>query len=86
MTITIPTLLIVLMIGAIAGWLAGLLVKGHSQGLIANMVVGVLGAVLASWLLPKAGIYIGGGFIGTTINATIGAVILLVVLRFFSKR
>ena len=86
MTITVPTLLIILIIGAIAGWLAGLLVKGYGQGLLVNMVVGILGAVLASWLLPKAGLYIGGGFIATTINATIGAVILLVVLRLFKRR
>jgi len=86
MTITIPALLVILLIGAIAGWLAGLVLKGHGQGVLVNMVVGILGAVLASWLLPKVGIYIGGGFIATTINATIGAVILLVVLRLFSRR
>jgi uncharacterized membrane protein YeaQ/YmgE (transglycosylase-associated protein family) len=86
MTITIPTLLSILLIGAIAGWLAGLLVKGRSQGIIASMVIGVLGAVLAAWLLPKVGIYIGGGLVATIINATIGAVILLVVLRLLAKR
>jgi uncharacterized membrane protein YeaQ/YmgE (transglycosylase-associated protein family) len=85
MTITIPTLLIILIIGAIAGWLAGVLVKGRGQGVIANLVVGILGAVLASWLLPKMGIYLGVGFVATIINATIGAVILLVVLRLISK-
>lgn len=86
MTITIPTLVIILLIGAIAGWLAGLLVKGYGQGVIANIVIGILGAVLASWLLPKAGIYIGAGLVATIINATIGAVILLVVLRLITRR
>ena len=76
MTVTIPTLLVILLIGAIAGWLAGLVVKGYGQGVL----------MLTSWLLPKTGLYIGTGFIATTINATIGAVILLLLLRLFSRR
>jgi len=50
------------------------------------VVIGILSAMLASWLLPKAGLYIGTGFIATTINATIGAVILLVLLRLFTTQ
>jgi uncharacterized membrane protein YeaQ/YmgE (transglycosylase-associated protein family) len=77
---TIEALIILLIVGAIAGWLAGLIVKGYGLGLIGNIVVGIVGAFIASWLLPRIGIVIGGGVIAAIINATIGAVILLVIL------
>ena len=76
----IESLLIWLIVGAIAGWLAGLIVKGIGFGLIGNIVVGIVGAFVAGWLLPRLGIAIGGGFISAIINATIGAVILLVII------
>jgi uncharacterized membrane protein YeaQ/YmgE (transglycosylase-associated protein family) len=82
----ITALVMILLIGGIAGWLAGLVVKGRGYGIIANIVVGILGAVLASWLLPKAGIYIGGNLIATIVNATIGATILLALLRIIDRR
>lgn len=77
---TIETLLILLLIGAVAGWLAGLIVKGRGLGLIGNIVIGILGAFLASWLLPQLGIVIGSGIAGSIIHAMIGAVILLVIV------
>ncbi len=80
-------LFVALIVGAIAGWLAGLLVKGHGQGLFLNMLTGVLGAVIASWLFPAAGFVIGGpdSFIGAVISATLGAVILLVLVQLVRK-
>lgn len=78
--VTIEGLLILLLIGAVAGWLAGLIVKGRGLGLIGNIVVGILGAFIASWLLPRVGIVIGGGIIGSILYAMIGAVILLVIV------
>ena len=77
---TIEALIILLIVGAVAGWLAGLIVKGYGLGLIGNIVVGIVGALIASFLLPRLGIVIGGGVIAAIINATIGAVILLVIL------
>lgn len=74
-------LIITLAIGAVAGWLAGLIVKGYGFGLIGNVVVGIVGAFLAGWLLPVVGISIGSGVAGSIIHSTIGAVILLVLLR-----
>ena len=74
------SLIIWLIVGGIAGWLAGLIVKGYGFGLIGNIIVGIVGALIAGWLLPKAGIVIGTGFIAAIINAVIGAVILLVVI------
>ena len=70
-----------LIIGAIAGWLAGLLVKGGGFGLIGDIVVGIIGAVIGGWLAGVLGISIGSGFIASIITAIIGAVILLVILR-----
>jgi uncharacterized membrane protein YeaQ/YmgE (transglycosylase-associated protein family) len=77
---TLEGILIWLIVGAIAGWLAGLIVKGYGLGLIGNIVVGIIGAVIAGWLLPRLGIAIGGGFIASIINAVIGAIILLVII------
>jgi uncharacterized membrane protein YeaQ/YmgE (transglycosylase-associated protein family) len=77
---TLEALIIWLIVGALAGWLAGLIVKGYGFGLIGNIVVGIIGAVIAGWLLPRVGIVIGSGFIAALINAVIGAVILLVII------
>ena len=74
-----------LVIGAIAGWLAGLIMKGYGFGLIGNIVVGIIGAVIAGWLLPRIGFVLVGGIVATIINAVIGAVILLFVIGLFKK-
>jgi uncharacterized membrane protein YeaQ/YmgE (transglycosylase-associated protein family) len=76
----LEAILIILLIGAVAGWLAGLIVRGMGFGLIGNIVVGIVGAFIAGWLLPRIGIVIGGGMVASIINATIGAVVLLVIL------
>lgn len=74
-----------LVIGGIAGWLAGLVVEGFGFGLIGNIVVGIVGALIAGWLLPRIGIFIGGGIVAEIINAVIGAVILLLIVGFVRK-
>ncbi len=79
------SLLIWIIIGAIAGWLAGKLVRGFGFGLIGNIVVGIIGALIAGWLLPRLGILLGTGFIGHIIDALVGAVILLVVIGLFRR-
>jgi uncharacterized membrane protein YeaQ/YmgE (transglycosylase-associated protein family) len=73
-------LIIWLIVGAVAGWLAGLIVRGYGFGLIGNIAVCSVGALIAGWLLPRLGIVIGGGTIGEVITAVIGAVILLLVI------
>ena len=70
---------------AIAGWLAGLIVKGYGFGLIGNIVVGIVGAFIAGWLLPQLGIVLGGGIVAAIINAVIGAVVLLVIIGLVAK-
>jgi uncharacterized membrane protein YeaQ/YmgE (transglycosylase-associated protein family) len=84
-TMDLQGLIILLVIGAIAGWLAGMIVTGLGFGLIGNIVVGIVGAFVGSWLLPQLGIMIGGGIIAAIINATIGAVILLVILGLIKR-
>ena len=81
----IESLLIFLIIGAIAGWLAGLIVSGFGFGLIGNIVVGIIGALIAGWLFPRPGFAIGGGILAAIINATIGAVILLVLVKVLKR-
>jgi uncharacterized membrane protein YeaQ/YmgE (transglycosylase-associated protein family) len=73
-------ILAALVIGAIAGWLAGLIVRGAGFGLIGNIVIGIIGALVASWLLPQLGVSLGGSALRDIINATIGAVVVLVIL------
>ena len=74
-----------LVIGAIAGWLAGLIVRGAGFGLIGNIVIGIIGALLASWLLPQLGVNLGVGWVRDIINATIGAVVILVILSLIRR-
>ena len=78
-------LIIFLLIGAIAGWLAGQIVRGYGFGLIGNMVVGIVGAFIAGWLFPRLGIALPFGTIGEILSAAIGAVILLVIIGLFRK-
>jgi len=78
--IMVQSLIAWLIVGAIAGWLAGLIVKGFGFGLIGNIVVGIVGAVIAGWLLPQLGIGLGIGMVAAIINAVIGAVVLLVII------
>jgi uncharacterized membrane protein YeaQ/YmgE (transglycosylase-associated protein family) len=81
----VQSLIIWLIVGAIAGWLAGTVVKGGGFGLVGDIIVGILGGLIAGWLLPQIGIVIGGGLIGAIINAFIGAVILLIILRLIKR-
>ena len=74
-----------LIVGAIAGWLAGLIVKGAGFGLLGNIIVGIVGAAVAGWLLPQLGVRLGAGLVGEIINAAIGGVIVLVILALIRR-
>jgi len=79
---TMEALLILIVVGAVAGWLAGVLVRGFGMGLVGNIVVGIIGAFLASWLLPRIGVSfsVGNALVTSILYATIGAVILLLLV------
>lgn len=83
----LEALIIILIVGAVAGWLAGLLVQGTGFGLLGDIIVGILGALVTGFLLPGIGIVLafGGGILGSIIAAFIGAVILLVVVKLLKK-
>jgi uncharacterized membrane protein YeaQ/YmgE (transglycosylase-associated protein family) len=82
---SMESLLIMLVVGAIAGWLAGVIMSGAGFGLIGNIIVGVVGAFIGGFVLGSLGIAIGGGLIASIINATIGAVILIFLLRLIRR-
>ncbi|MEO8243799.1 MAG: GlsB/YeaQ/YmgE family stress response membrane protein [bacterium] len=79
-------LIYVLIIGAIAGWLAGRLVKGYGFGLIGNIVIGIAGAFIAQLLFPRIGLGFGGGALSAILRSTVGAVLLLLVVRLIQRR
>lgn len=78
-------LLIILLVGLVAGWLAGQIVQGTGFGLVGDIVIGIVGALIAGWLFPRLGVSLGGGIIGAIIAAVIGAIILLVIVRLIKR-
>jgi uncharacterized membrane protein YeaQ/YmgE (transglycosylase-associated protein family) len=75
------SLLVILVVGMVAGWLAGRVMEGGGFGLIGDLIVGLIGAFIGDWLLPQLGIHLGTGIIALILNAFIGAVVLLLILR-----
>ena len=75
------SLLIILVVGLIAGWLAGQIVQGAGFGIVGDLLMGIAGAFIGSWLLPQLGLHLGSGIISAIINATSGALLLLLVIR-----
>jgi uncharacterized membrane protein YeaQ/YmgE (transglycosylase-associated protein family) len=75
------SLLVILFVGLIAGWLAGKLVRGAGFGVIGDIIIGIIGAFLGDWLLPRLAVHLGTGMIASIVNATIGAVVLLLIIR-----
>lgn len=73
-------LLVIIIIGLIAGWLAGKIVMGGGFGLIGDIAIGIVGALVGSWLLPQLGIHLGAGLVSKIIVATMGAVLLLFII------
>jgi uncharacterized membrane protein YeaQ/YmgE (transglycosylase-associated protein family) len=75
------SLLVIIFVGIVAGWLAGRVMEGGGFGLIGDLIVGLIGAFIGDWLLPQLGVHFGAGIVALIINAFIGAVILLLILR-----
>lgn len=78
-------LLYFLIIGGIAGWLGGQIIRGAGFGIIGNIVIGIIGGIIGGWLFGQLGISAGGGLIGSIITAAIGAVVLLWIASLFRK-
>lgn len=78
---SMESIFIILVFGAIVGWLAGIIVKGYGLGLFGNIAVGIVGSLIGSWLFGYSGITLGIGNLNTMVGSLIGAIILLVALR-----
>jgi uncharacterized membrane protein YeaQ/YmgE (transglycosylase-associated protein family) len=83
MHISSESLLVILLVGLAAGWLAGKFVDGTGFGLVGDVIIGVIGAFIGDWLMPRLGLYLGAGLVAAIANATIGAIVLLLVIRLF---
>jgi uncharacterized membrane protein YeaQ/YmgE (transglycosylase-associated protein family) len=86
MNISGESLLVILAVGIAAGWLAGQIVQGTGFGLVGDLVVGVVGAFIASWIFPQLGIHLGSGIVSAIVEAAIGAILLLVIIRLIRGR
>jgi uncharacterized membrane protein YeaQ/YmgE (transglycosylase-associated protein family) len=80
------SLLVILLVGVVAGWLAGQIMQGTGFGLIGDLIIGIIGAFIGDWLLPQLGIHLGAGIIALIVNATIGAIVLLIIISLFRGR
>jgi uncharacterized membrane protein YeaQ/YmgE (transglycosylase-associated protein family) len=82
---TAEVLLIWILVGAIAGWLASVIVRGGGMGILGDIVVGIVGAFIGGWLLPRVGVALPAGIVGVIIVATIGAIVLLLIIRLIRR-
>jgi len=80
----LTSILIFLAIGAVAGWLAGTIMKGGGFGLVADIIIGILGAIVGGLLFGLLGIS-AGGLIGSIVTATVGAIVLLFIIHAIKK-
>jgi uncharacterized membrane protein YeaQ/YmgE (transglycosylase-associated protein family) len=74
-------LVIILIVGLVAGWLASLIVRGGGMGTLGDLLVGLIGALIGSWLVPRFHIGLGSGLVAEILSATLGAIVLLIILR-----
>ena len=81
MSLSNEGILIILLVGIVAGFLAGKVVDGGGFGLIGDLIVGILGAFIGDWLLPQLHIRLGVGIVPLIVNATLGAIVLLLIVR-----
>src|SRR5260370_25823824 len=80
------SLMVIILVGLIAGWRAGQVMRGSGFGLIGDLIVGLLGALIGDWLLPRLNIHLGVGIVALITNALIGAIVLLLILRLIGGR
>jgi len=81
MRLSNESILVILFVGLVAGWLAGKIVRGTGFGIIGDILVGIAGALIASFIFPKLGIHLGTGLVSEIIYSAIGAIVLLLVVR-----
>jgi uncharacterized membrane protein YeaQ/YmgE (transglycosylase-associated protein family) len=78
------SLVVIIIVGIVAGWLAGNIVRGGGYGLVGDLIIGIIGAFIGDRLVPRLGIHLGTGMVALIVNATLGAIVLLIILRLIS--
>ena len=78
------SLVVIIIVGIVAGWLAGNIVRGGGYGLVGDLIIGIIGAFIGDRLVPRLGIHLGTGMVALVVNATLGAIVLLIILRLIS--
>jgi uncharacterized membrane protein YeaQ/YmgE (transglycosylase-associated protein family) len=81
MYLSSESLIVILFVGLVAGWLAGKIVRGTGFGIIGDIIVGILGAFISTWLFPRLGFHLGSGIVSEIIYSAIGAIVLLLIVR-----
>ena len=79
-------IVVILIIGAVAGWLGSNIYKGSGLGIIGNIIVGIAGSFVGYWLLGKLGVSLGDGWIGAILTGAIGAIVILFLLNLIFKK
>jgi uncharacterized membrane protein YeaQ/YmgE (transglycosylase-associated protein family) len=74
------SLLIIIVVGVVAGWLAGQVMQGTGFGLVGDLIIGIIGAFVGSWLMPQLHVHLGSGILSAIVNATIGAILVLFLI------
>jgi uncharacterized membrane protein YeaQ/YmgE (transglycosylase-associated protein family) len=86
MYLSTESLLVILLVGLAAGWLAGQIVQGTGFGLVGDMIIGIIGAFIGDWLMPQFGLHLGVGIVSAIVDATVGAIVLLLIIRLVRDR
>jgi len=86
MSLSNESLLVILFVGIVAGWLAGKVVRGSGFGLVGDLLIGVVGAFIASLLFPRLGVHLGTGIVSEIVYSALGAIILLLIVGLFRRR
>jgi len=74
-----------ILVGIVAGWLAGQIMKGGGYGLVGDLILGIVGSWFGGWMFAMLGLWPGGGVIGSIVVSTIGAVALVALVRFLKR-
>jgi uncharacterized membrane protein YeaQ/YmgE (transglycosylase-associated protein family) len=86
MDMSTQSILVILFVGIVAGWLAGKIVRGAGFGLLGDLVIGIVGAFIATLLFPRLGIHLGSGIVSEIIFSALGAIILLLIVGLIRGR
>ena len=86
MDMSTESILVILLVGIVAGWLAGKVVRGAGFGLLGDLVIGIVGAFIATLLFPRLGIHLGSGIVSEIIFSALGAIILLLIVGLIRGR